>query len=131
MRKRTRIAPLVSPWLFTLLCGLLLWQQEPLMAEESDSVLYRLHLQAFAGPSFSRIERSTTVDKAEYSRSAYAFSLRCLVQPNHLLAIGVETSYLQLSSMAVKADATLPEGSTMSLNAIPLLCIFSMGKSME
>ncbi len=94
----------------------------------ADTSNYRLHVQAYAGRSESIIQRTTSVDKAEYSRSGLVWSLRVIAQPDHLLGLGFESGHLHFSTLNVKKDATLPEGSTMSLTAIPILGIFTMEK---
>ncbi len=93
-----------------------------------DSLRYRIHLQAHVGRSASIIERSTSVDKAEYTRNGIDWSIRAVAQPDHLLGLGLELGSLHFSKLLVKNDATLPDGSTMSLSALPILGVFSMEK---
>ncbi len=89
---------------------------------------YRLIVQANLGLSQSRIERTTEVDKAEYSPLGFLRTLRLIWRPDHLLGLGVETGILRVSNLTVRQDATLPVGATIELDAIPALVIFSMEK---
>ncbi len=97
-------------------------------AAVSDSANYRLMLITTGSATASRVDRSLEVDKAELSRSSLAFSARIMLQPDHLLAVGLESGWLPISHMLVKSDATLAAGTTLTLSAIPLLCVFSMEK---
>lgn len=89
---------------------------------------YRLIVQANLGLSQSHIERSIDVDKADYSQLGFLRTLRLIWRPDHLLGMGVETGLLRVSNLIVKQDATLPPGTTLELDAIPALLIFSMEK---
>ena len=101
-----------------------------LASAQEDSLRgdYRLIVQANLGLSQSHIERSIDVDKADYSQLGFLRTLRLIWRPDHLLGMGVETGLLRVSNLIVKQDATLPPGTTLELDAIPALLIFSMGK---
>lgn len=103
----------------------------PCLASAQEDTLrgdYRLIVQANLGFSQARIERSIEVDKADYSPLGFLRTLRLIWRPDHLLGMGVETGLLRVSNLIVKQDATLPTGTTLELDAIPVLLIFSMEK---
>lgn len=89
---------------------------------------YRIIIQGNLGLSRSYIQRTTIIDKAEYTQTGLMGTMRVLWRPDHLLGIGIETGLLRVSNLLVKEDANLPVGSAIKLGAIPILAVFSMEK---
>ncbi|MBK9247875.1 MAG: hypothetical protein IPM69_07140 [Ignavibacteria bacterium] len=111
-----------------LLLVILFLTPQFLTAQDTLRGDYRVILQANLGLSQSHIVRTTEVDKAEYSPLGFLRTLRLIWRPDHLLGMGVETGILRVSNLIVKQDASLPTGTTLELDAIPALLIFSMEK---
>jgi hypothetical protein len=62
----------------------------------------------------------------EYSAGGPGASLRVMWHPDHLLMAGVETGYLRISTLTLTSDTAADRD--VSLNAVPMLAVFTMRK---
>ncbi len=89
---------------------------------------YTLSTEIFAGWSYKL--NSELAGEPSYSRSGLPVGLRIMWEPDNLLRVGIESAYLKLSSFEKQGIET-KYGTTnakASLNAVPILLIFSMNK---
>jgi hypothetical protein len=96
-------------------------------AQNSKDTTYKLTLSIGAGFSRNLTVNQYIPPGSTLERGGFGFSARAEWQAEHLLAIGVESGFLRISSLTLAPDSL--NDAQVSLNALPLLLVFSMKKS--
>ncbi len=93
-------------------------------AQDNESPLYRVNLEAGIGPSV----HLTDMDFKDQQKAQFIFTCRFMWQPEHLLRIGVESGFIQLYYLKSKIyDSVF--GSTdilVNMSSVPVMAVFAM-----